>query len=127
MRTIKLAIGIVLALVLVVYSGTLFFYFLDTAGSAQGSVDLGLGPTLLGLGTVGLLLCIPVVWKLLRALQTPRSRAPRAGAPVPDAAPAFDADAALARYLARKTAEGDTRLASDGSALTRPGFGRKGL
>lgn len=127
MRSVKLAIGIVIALAPVVYCGALFFYFLDTGGSAQSSVDMGLGPTLLGLGGIGLLFCLPVAWKILRALHTPRGGATRDEASAPDDAPAFDADAALARYLARKSAEGAAPSSGDNPAPTRPTFGRKGI
>lgn len=128
MRSVKLAFGIVFALVPIIYCGTLFFYFLDTAGSVQDAVGIGLGPTLLGVGAIGVLFCIPVAWKILRALHTPRTRAASPASRAPDE-PAFDADAALARYLARKSAEaeGTTQPSSAGPAPTRPAFGRKGI
>lgn len=122
MRSVKLAIGIALALVPLVYCGALFFHFLDTAGSVQDAVGIGLGPTLLGLGAIGVLFCVPVAWKILRA----RTTSPET--PAPDDSP-FDADAALARYLARKSAEAEGVAAppSAGSVPVRPNFGRKGI
>ncbi|MCX8474929.1 MAG: hypothetical protein MT490_03935 [Sphingomonas sp.] len=128
MRSVKLAIGIAFALMPLVYCGALFFYFLDTAGSVQDAVGIGLGPTLFGVGAIGVLFCVPVAWKILRALHTPRVRATNPEAPAPDDS-SFDADAALARYLARKSAEaeGDAVSPRTGPAAPRPGFGRKGI
>ena len=128
MRSVKLAIGIAFALMPLVYCGALFFYFLDTAGSVQDAVGIGLGPTLLGVGAIGVLFCVPVAWKILRALHTPRVRTTNPETPAPDDSP-FDADAALARYLARKSAEAEGAGAppSAGSAPVRPSFGRKGI
>lgn len=129
MRSVKLAVGIVFALVPLVYCGALFFYFLGTAGSVQDAVGIGLGPTLLGLGAIGVLFCVPVAWRILRALHTPRARTANPEAPAPDEASAFDADAALARYLARKSAEteGGDAPPRAGPAPARPSFGRKGI
>lgn len=128
MRSVKLAIGIAFALMPLVYCGALFFYFLDTAGSVQDAVGIGLGPTLFGVGAIGVLFCVPVAWKILRALHTPRARTTNPEAPAPNDSP-FDADAALARYLARKSAEAEGTEAppSAGSVPVRPSFGRKGI
>lgn len=126
MRSVKLAIGIAFALMPLVYCGALFFYFLDTAGSVQDAVGIGLGPTLFGVGAIGVLFCVPVAWKILRALHTPRARTASSEAPAPDDSP-FDADAALARYLARKSAEASAAPPPAGPTPARPSFGRKGI
>ncbi|MBC9033531.1 hypothetical protein IAG41_14135 [Sphingomonas sp. JC676] len=131
MRAFKL----ILAFLPVVYCGWLLFYFLDQRGGNDGPVVEGLGPTVIGLGVVGLLFCIPLVFKLIRLVVTPRG--PESDARHPDtAAPneesSFDADAALARYLARKQAEAQGPSSSPASfspqqdgAPQRPSFGRK--
>jgi hypothetical protein len=95
----------------------------------------GLGPTLLGLGTIGLLFCIVLIVKLVRMFARPRS--PGSGgrngpdAPPDDGEDGFDADAVVARYMARRSAEaasGSPRLAppaQGGGPAGRPSFGRK--
>jgi len=131
MRVFKL----ILAFLPVVYCGGLLFYFLGQRGANDGPVADGLGPTVIGLGVVGLLFCIPLVFKLIRLVVTPRgpkSDAGRPDTPVPQEESSFDADAALARYLARKQAGAQDLPSSfaptppqqDG-APQRPSFGRK--
>ena len=100
MGSLKSVFGVIGALVPVVYCGGLLYYFLDTSGSVQGAATIGLGPTMLGLGVVGLLFCIPLIFKLVRFLGS-GDRGGRAGS-TPDGDD-FDAEAALARYMARKS------------------------
>jgi hypothetical protein len=50
----------------ILYCGGLLYYFLDFSGSVQEAEMDGLGPTLLGLGVVGLLFCIPFIVKIVR-------------------------------------------------------------
>jgi hypothetical protein len=128
MRVLKL----ILAFLPVVYCGWLFFYFLDQGGDSP--VADGLGPTVIGLAVVGLLFCIPLVFKLIRLVVTPRgpkSDANRPETPAPHEESSFDADAALARYLARKQAgtQEPSSFASlspqHDSTPSRPSFGRK--
>jgi hypothetical protein len=124
MRAFKL----ILSLLPLVYIGGLLFYFTGFNGWNEGSLATGLGPTVLGLGAIGLLLCIPLFYRLLKMLITPRGPGKE-----PAEEPAFDADAALARYLARKAAAGeampepltDTPSFPRDENAPRPVFGRK--
>jgi hypothetical protein len=101
MQPLKSVFGVIGALVPIVYCGGLLYYFLDTSGSVQGAEAIGLGPTLLGLGAVGLLFCIPLIVKVVRIFAGPRSP----GSSMDDDGDGFDADAALARYMARRSSE----------------------
>jgi hypothetical protein len=134
MQSMKTGFGIIGALVPVAYCGGLLFYFLKLGGSAEGVVGIGLGPTVIGLGGVGLLLCIPLLLRVMRAVGDSSSAksARRRGADGEagaDAAAAedgdFDAAAALARYMAKK-ASGLIDVPPDEPSV-RPSFGRKGL
>jgi len=104
----------------------------------QGVQDVGLGPTVIGLGVVSLLFCIPLVLKLVRLFSGPRSPGPRRDAP--DADDDDDggaaADAIIARYMARQAAEAEAqsktqsstsfpRPAQKSSGPAKPSFGRK--
>jgi hypothetical protein len=130
MGSLKSAGALIAALVPVAYCGGLIYYFHSTGGSPmQGETAKGLGPTMLGLGVVGLLFMVPVIVRLMR-LGMPAVSGARVVASEPEEE-AFDADAALARYLARK-AEGGSDIpppvAESGDALStqaRPVFGRK--
>ena len=134
MRNLKSVFGVIAALVPVLYWGGLFYYFLDVGGSVQEAETIGLGPTLLGLGVVGLLFCIPLVVKIVRIFAGPRSPG-SGGRGGPDASThdgdgGFDADAVVARYMARRSAEAAPGSAAapparEGGPARRPGFGRK--
>ena len=135
MQTLKSVFSLIGALAPVLYCGGLIYYFLDISGSVQEAKMNGLGPILLGLGTVGLLFCIPVVLKIVRIFSGPRSpRSGGSGGPnrsARDDDDGFDADAAIARYMAERSAEIlpnspalSSRREGDGPAR-RPGFGRK--
>jgi hypothetical protein len=129
MRTLKSALGIAGALIPIVYCGGLIYYFLDLTGSVAEAEANGLGPTLLGLAVVGLLFCIPLVVKLIRMLigSGPSASGGRGG----DATSKqddVDADALVARYMARRTAEAATDAPlphQGGDPAPRPTFGRK--
>jgi hypothetical protein len=126
MTSVKSVVGIVAALVPVAYCGGLLYYFMR-GNTLEGPVGQGLGPTVLGLGAVGLLFCIPLVFKLLK-LAAPRK--PEPGARVVDEeepASSFDADAALARYMARKAAQGDGQPPRFEPSAPRGSFGRKAV
>ena len=132
MRSMKTVIGILGALVPVVYCGWLLTYFLNVGGTADGVVGIGLGPTVLGLGAIGLLLCIPLLFKIMKAVTGSGRKAEKgSGAEAQTAAsdsepePSFDADAALARYMAKK-ASGLVE-APPVEPGVRPAFGRKGI
>lgn len=92
-------------------------------GPIEGIAAIGLGPTLLGLGAVALLGSVPWIVKLVL-----RSNTPSASGVVAEEE-AFDADAALARYMARKAAAGDEPVVAldedDEAPAARPSFGRK--
>lgn len=120
MRNLKSGFGVLGALLPILYCGGLLFYFLDLSGSPQEAADTGLGPTVLGLGAVGLLFCIPLIFKIAKFFAPPRS--PESGGP--DGGSGFDADKAIARYLAREASSGSSS-ARDGGLAPRPGFGRK--
>jgi hypothetical protein len=129
MQTWKSVFGVIRALGPVVYCGYLLYYFLDLSGSVQGATAIGLGPTVLGLGIVGLLFSIPLIMKVVRLLA--RLRSPGSGGDAPPRDDGFDPDAAIARYMAQRSTEAapdapDVRPAREGGGPARcPGFGRK--
>jgi hypothetical protein len=117
------------AVVPVVYFGGLLYYFFNQADSVEQAQEMGLGPTLIGLAVVGLLFCIPLILKIARLFG---SHSDGSGDD-PDGSNDgdFDADAAVARYLARQAAETvpatpSAPVAPERSTPTRrPSFGRK--
>jgi hypothetical protein len=126
MRSMKMVFGLVGALLPVLYFGGLFFYFRGFEGWSDGPMATGLGPTMLGLGALGLLFCIPLVLKLIRLATRAGGPAPAApGGPDPEPESSFDADAALARYLARKAAAGGEIPEPAPAVAPRATFGRK--
>lgn len=100
----KSVFGVAGAVVPVLYCASLLYYFLDLSGSVQEAESIGLGPTVLGLGAIGLLLSIPLIIKVTRIFAGQRSPE-SGGAPSPDGQEAFDADAMIARYRTRQSAE----------------------
>ena len=135
MRNLKSGFAVIGALVPILYCGGLIYYFLDLSGSVEEAKTNGLGPTLLGLGLVGLLFCMVLVVKLVRIFITPRSPG-SSGRSGPDASThdgegGFDPDAVLARYMAQRSAEAASGSpavppAPEGGAPARPaGFGRR--
>lgn len=122
MRALKL----ILSLLPLVYIGWLIFHFTSFDGWSDGLLAGGLGPTVLGLGAIGLLLCAPVLYRLLKFAITPRGPAASKQAEVPEESD-FDADAALARYMARKAAGQGVEVPPEAPAeqAPRPVFGRK--
>ena len=66
MRTLKALLGVMGALMPILYCGGLLYYFIDSSGSLENAETNGLNPTLLGLGTVGLLFCIPLIVRIVR-------------------------------------------------------------
>ena len=135
MRTWKSVFGVITALVPIIYCGWLLYYFLDVTGSVHEAVMEGLGPTLVGLGVVGLLFCIPLIVRIVRILSGPRS--PGSGGrggpdePTRDGDGGFDADAAIARYLAQQSTEAPAGSPpappahEGGGSVRRLAFGRK--
>ena len=128
MRNLKSAFGLVGAIVPVIYCGGLLYYFFGVGGSVQGIEEIGLGPTIIGLGAVGLLFCIPVILKLMRIFGGPPGSG--GGRDDRDEEDGFDADAAIARYMASRSVEAATNAPAPapkgGGPAKRPGFGRRG-
>ncbi|MGH6873268.1 MAG: hypothetical protein ACREHE_17360 [Rhizomicrobium sp.] len=117
----------------VLYFGGLFYYFFHTAGSVEQAEAMGLGPTLLGLAIVGVVVSIPLLYGLVRLILTRRHAAGgRSGPRDPDDGDStFDADAMIARYLARQAEEAAANPAPPspargGNAPKPASFGRKG-
>ena len=123
------AIGLVVP---VVYCGGLIIYFIHQGGSLEGAISIGLGPTLLGLAIVGLLFSIPlivVIFLMVRRTR-PRGSDGYGGPSGPhDGENAFDADAVIARYLAKQPAQtaASPTAPSPGGAPKPTGFGRRRL
>ena len=134
MKSFKSIFGLAGAVVPVIYCGYLAYYFFDVGGSVQGVEDSGLGPTVIGLGVVALLFCIPLALKAVRFFTGPRAPGPRSAGPRTGAPTNDDdddggaaADAIIARYMARQAEEakaGGARPASK-SGPAKPSFGRK--
>ena len=134
METFKTASGLIRALVPVLYFGSLLYYFFDVGGgSIENANAIGLGPTLLGLGIVGLIFCIPLAIRIARILNGPRTPGSESGPgrSTPDDDDGFDADAVVARYMAQRPAEAvpsspAARPAPKGGGPAKPaGFGRR--
>lgn len=126
MRDLKSFLGVGSALLPILYCAGLLYYFLDLSGSVQEAEEVGLGPTVLGLGLVGLLFSIPLIIRVVRLVG--RSRARRPDDDEPDSGRTVDADAAIARYKARQAEERDrTPVAPPPSRTPAPrsGFGRR--
>jgi len=134
MRTLKSVLGVIGALLPIIYCGGLIYYFLDLTGSVREADAIGLGPTLIGLTVVGLLFCIPLIVKVVRIFLAPRSPGSSGGsgrdASTHDGKDGFDPDAAVARYMAQRSAEAAAGSppappAHESGPATRPSFGRK--
>ena len=136
MPTLKSVFGVARAVVPIGYCGYLVYYFLGVSGSVEQAWNIGLGPTVLGLGVVALLFCIPLVFKIMRLIGGPRWPRP-ANRPNPPPGHGDDddeaerteraADAAIARYLASKSKEAVTARPApqSNSPAKRAGFGRR--
>jgi hypothetical protein len=119
---VKSVLGWIGALLPVAYCLGFVYYFQSNFGGFEGAMAIGLGPTMLGLGGIGLLFCLPLVFKIVRLAAGPGKPAPGYEAKAEEE-PAFDADAALARYMARK-ASGEI-VPPPAPVEARPTFGRK--
>lgn len=125
--------GIIVTLAACAYCGGLVYYFVDVGGSFQGAKDIGLGPTVMGLGAVGLLFCVVLLFKVFRLMRTPgrpgASGPGTSGPSLPDEEGGVDADEVISRYMARHASE--ARPATVSGAPDRPsstlptGFGRR--
>lgn len=121
----KSLFGVARVLVPVVYCGWLLHYFLNLSGSMEEAAKTGLAPTVIGLGAIGLLLSVRLILRVIRMLT--RLPGPGGGAGPGEA---FDADAAIARYKARKPEEPAHRAPiapppPRTAPTTRPTFGRR--
>ena len=130
MRTLKSRFGVMGAIVPILYCGYLLYYFLDLSGSMQEAETDGLGPTLIGLGAVSLLFSIPLIMKVVRIFAGPRSPGSGPDASAGDDESGFDADAAIARYMAGRSADAAPNAPSAppahrGGPAKPSGFGRK--
>lgn len=121
MRAVKL----ILSLLPLAYIGWMLFHFTSFEGWSDGPLAGGLGPTVLGLGAIGLIFCIPLVVKLLKMALAPSAKVKVKPGVELDEGPAFDADAALARYLERKSAGLGSAEIPNAEDAPRPVFGRK--
>ena len=126
MQTARNWFGLIGALLPVLFCAGFLLYFGNVRSAFGGLVDSSLGPTMIGLAAFGLLFLLLFLLKLRRFLAPPappKGSDRRAG--TPDEPPSdFDADAALARYMARRDTGG-----TGGTAGDRPppgSFGRKG-
>lgn len=133
MRVVKL----VMALIPLASIGGLLVFLVRPFGEGGGLLALavmpdrvladGLGPTVVGLGAITLLLCIPVLVRLYQLVAPPAVTTQPTAQAVEEA---FDPDAALARYLARKagTPAEPANLHPEPVCIEmtpRPTFGRK--
>jgi hypothetical protein len=131
MRTLKLGFSLFGALVPILYCASLLYYFFDVGGSVEGAETIGLGPTIMGLGLVSLLFCIPLIIKIVRIFAKPRSPGSGPDASMDDDKSGAEADAAIARYVARQATEAAPNAPivsparSGGGPAKRPGFGRR--
>ncbi|MEA3014672.1 MAG: hypothetical protein QOD42_3217 [Sphingomonadales bacterium] len=128
----KSVFGLIGAAIPVLYCGGLLVYFAGVEKWTGVPVGEALNPTMLGLGAIGLLFLILFVLKVLRLFGG--KGAPGAGGGRTDAAPkederAFDPDAAIARYMARRSSgAGDPASPQEGGGpARRTGFGRRGV
>ena len=133
MQALKPALRVIRGIVPIIYCGCLVYYFLDVSGSVQEAANDGLGPTILGLGAVGLLFSVPFILNIVRFLAGLHSRGRGGGG---GSAPlkqddAFDADAVIARYKAQQSTEAGSGAAAapltqkGGGPAKGPSFGRK--
>jgi len=116
------AFKLILSLLPLLYIGGMLYYLTGFKGWDNGPLASGLGPTVLGLGALGLLVSVWLLARLLRSVLAPGGVTVRKGEMVAQE-PAFDADAALARYMARK--EAGLVEPPPEENIPRPVFGRK--
>lgn len=127
----KSVFGLIGAAIPVLYCGGLLLYFNGVRNSFGGLLDGALGPTMLGLGAVGLLFLILLIVKVLRLFGGPGAPGSgsegRADEAPKDERSDFDPDGAIARYMARRP-PGAPGLASPqggGKSARQAGFGRR--
>lgn len=124
-------------LVPLLYFAGLIYYFSGVGGGTlQGVIGIGLGPTVIGLAAIGLLFAIKPLLMLFRFIiglttgvgTTQAIVTAGRNAGEEKGGDGFDADAAMARYLAKREV-GDVgpleQSHSESVAPPRPSFGRK--
>ena len=128
MRTTRSFLGLIMALLPIVWAGGLFLYLNNVRGAFGGLLDGALGPTLMGLGTVLIIFVFLFVLKFWRAATPPATPRTGGGPGVElEEKSDFDPDAALARYMARRNGEpGAPPPTFGGNRPSQGGFGRKG-
>lgn len=134
MRTTGNVLGLIGGLLPVLFFGGLFLYLTSVNNAFYGLLDGALGPTRIGVGGLAILFALLFLWRLKRAATPPPARTglSTADGQLEEAKSDFDADAAMARYLARRgTGEGRPTVpaATFGGDTPRPpagSFGRKG-
>ena len=136
MQPLKRVFGLFGTLFSVLYCGYLVHYFLHISGSWQEAQNSGLGPTIVGLSIVGAIFLFVFIVQIILTFVAWRSGRSGGGYRTTrhnddDDDDGFDADAVIARYMARESAEAATNAPSvpprngGGSPPKRPGFGRK--
>ena len=114
----------VLGVIPVIWFAGLAIYLYRVNQAGGGRAQKRLLATIIGLGAISLLLCIPLVIKLVRLASGTPAKPKGAKAPADAARGDFDADAVIARYLEKKAA-GEASFEVPDSAARRPAFGRK--
>ena len=103
MRTVRDWFGLVGALLPVLFCGGFLLYFNQFRSATGGLFDSALGPTMFGIGAFFILFLVLFLVKLWRFASPPAAGpGARAAAALEAEQSDFDADAALARYLARR-------------------------
>ncbi|HEV7661856.1 MAG TPA: hypothetical protein VGO55_18605 [Allosphingosinicella sp.] len=125
MRTMKLTFGLVAAALPVLYCAGLLLHFNGVRNMFGGMLDSQLGPTMLGVGAFGLLFLVLFglkLWRLFGGTKAPGAGGGGSADPAAeDEKSDFDPDAAIARYLARRSSG-----AGGGGRPTGPAtFGRR--
>jgi hypothetical protein len=127
MRTTRSFLGLIMALLPILWIGGLFLYLNNVRYAFFGLLDGALGPTLMGLGTVLIILVFLFVLKFWRAATPPKAGGGSGSDSALEEKSDFDPDAALARYMARRNGEpGAPPPTFGGNRPSQGGFGRKG-
>jgi hypothetical protein len=135
MKTTRNFTGLFFAGLPILLIGGALLYLNNVRNAFGGLLDAHMGPTMIGLAVIGLVCVVTFLLKLRKLSTPPAPPQDRAGdrvdAALAEAKSDFDADAAFARYMARREAGGTAPPPASsgfGNAPSRPagGFGRKG-
>jgi hypothetical protein len=128
MRTTKSILGLIGALIPLLLIGGLLLHLNNVRNAFGGLLDGAIGPTMLGLGAIGLIFLGLFIWRIRRLAAPPAP--PKSGGGTDDPPGGersdFDPDAAIARYMARRAAGGPSAAPGDGGPVRPGSFGRKG-